>query len=115
MSPEEHYDSSVAPDDETVPVPTSGGGNVHRPSDEEPPALHQLPNRFQPGDIVARRFSIVRYLGSGGMGEVYEAEDRFLQGTHIALKAILPHIADEPALQQRFEREVLLAREVIHP
>jgi len=115
MSPEEHYDSSVAPDDETVPVPTSGGGNVHRPSDEEPPALHQLPNRFQPGDIVARRFSIVRYLGSGGMGEVYEAEDRFLQGTHIALKAILPTSAAYPGALSRFEQEVLLARQIVHP
>ena len=49
------------------------------------------------------------------MGEVYEAEDRFLQGVHVALKTILPQIADDPALRQRFEREVLLAREVSHP
>ncbi len=49
------------------------------------------------------------------MGEVYEAEDRFLQGVHVAVKTILPQIADEPALRQRFEREVLLAREVSHP
>ena len=49
------------------------------------------------------------------MGEVYEAEDSFLQGVHVALKIILPHIADDPYLRQRFEREVLLAREVTHP
>jgi tetratricopeptide (TPR) repeat protein len=49
------------------------------------------------------------------MGEVYEAEDGFLQGVHVALKTILPHFADEPALKQRFEREVLLARTVTHP
>ncbi len=49
------------------------------------------------------------------MGEVYEAEDSFLQGVQVALKTILPQIADDPDLQQRFEREVLLARQVNHP
>ena len=67
------------------------------------------------GDLVLGRFKIVRILGSGGMGEVYEAEDRFLHGVHIALKTILPHAAGDPDLQKRFEREVLLAREVTHP
>ena len=67
------------------------------------------------GELVLGRFKIVRILGSGGMGEVYEAEDRFLHGVHIALKTILPHAAGDPDLQKRFEREVLLAREVTHP
>ena len=57
----------------------------------------------------------MRLLGFGGMGEVYEAEDDRLQGVHIALKTILPHIASDLDLQKRFEREVLLAREVVHP
>jgi eukaryotic-like serine/threonine-protein kinase len=71
--------------------------------------------RLQPGQVLIDRFLIVRFIAKGGMGEVYEAEDRFLQGVHVALKTILPHIADEPALRQRFEQEVLLAREVSHP
>jgi serine/threonine protein kinase/tetratricopeptide (TPR) repeat protein len=71
--------------------------------------------RFEPGQVLIDRFVIVRFLAKGGMGEVYEAEDRFLQGVHVALKTILPQIAGDPALQQRFEREVLLAREVTHP
>ena len=40
---------------------------------------------------------------------MYEAENRLLQEVHVALKTILPHVADEPALQKRFGREVLLA------
>lgn len=71
--------------------------------------------RLKPGQTLIDRFVIVRFIARGGMGEVYEAEDRFLQGVHIALKTILPHIADQPSLKQRFEREVLLAREVVHP
>src|SRR5258708_7153723 len=31
--------------------------------------------RFQPGELVLERFRIVRAIGRGGMGEVYEAED----------------------------------------
>jgi eukaryotic-like serine/threonine-protein kinase len=72
------------------------------------------PGRLKPGEILLDRFVIIRFIAKGGMGEVYEAEDSFLQGVHVALKAILPQIADDPAFQQRFEREVLLAREVSH-
>ena len=49
------------------------------------------------------------------MGEVYEVEDHFLQGVHVALKVILPHIADDAGSSHRFEQEVLLARKVTHP
>ncbi len=90
---------------ETIP-PIDGNGS--------PPA--RAPAwALEPGRILIDRFVIVRFIAKGGMGEVYEAEDRFLQGVHVALKTILPHIADDPALKNRFEREVLLAREVAHP
>ena len=71
--------------------------------------------RFQPGQVLVDRFIIIRFIAEGGMGEVYEVEDTFLQGVHLALKTILPRIANDPDLQQRFEREVLVAREVTHP
>jgi len=73
------------------------------------------PGQLEPGQVLIDRFLIVRFIARGGMGEVYEAADSFLQGVHVALKIILPHIADDPSLRQRFEREVLLAREVTHP
>ena len=78
---------------------------------------HRYPpsGRLNCGDILIGRFLILRFIAKGGMGEVYEAEDRLLQGARIALKTILPHIADEPALRERFEHEVLLARQVSHP
>ena len=70
--------------------------------------------RLANGLVLNRRFLIVRFIAKGGMGEVYEAQDTFLHGSHIALKTILPEIADEPGLQLRFEHEVLAAREVVH-
>ena len=80
-------------------------------------SLTRVPTgRLNPGEALDDgRFVIVRFIAKGGMGEVYEAEDHFLQGTHIALKTILPHIADDPSLRQRFEREVMLAHELTHP
>src|SRR5277367_1547796 len=47
--------------------------------------------RFQSGELVLGRFRIIRPIGKGGMGEVYEAED--LQLGIIALKTIRHGIA----------------------
>ena len=92
-----------------------GASGITGPIDDNEFASRLTGGRLQPGQVLIDRFVIVRFIAKGGMGEVYEAEDRFLQGVHVALKTILPQIADEPALRQRFEREVLLAREVSHP
>ncbi|QNI31172.1 tetratricopeptide repeat protein [Alloacidobacterium dinghuense] len=70
---------------------------------------------FRPSDIIANRFHVVRFIDRGGMGEVYEVEDRHLHDVHVALKVIRPEISGDPAMQARFEREVLAARQVVHP
>ena len=72
-------------------------------------------SRFASGDTIADRFAVVRFLARGGMGEVYEVEDRLLQGAHVALKIIRPEIAADAGSARRFEQEVILARKVIHP
>jgi hypothetical protein len=45
--------------------------------------------RFAAGQIFAARFRIVSFLGRGGMGEVYRAEDLSLQQP-VALKLLIP-------------------------
>lgn len=72
-------------------------------------------SQFRTGDVIDDRFVVVRFIARGGMGEVYEVEDRQLRGAHVALKTILSQYAVDPAMRQRFEREVLSAREVVHP
>ena len=69
---------------------------------------------FADGQIVADRFLIVRFVASGGMGELYEAEDRELH-EHVALKTIRPEIAQDASAIARFKREAFLARQVTHP
>jgi eukaryotic-like serine/threonine-protein kinase len=69
---------------------------------------------FPAGKILESRFRILRTLGHGGMGEVYEAEDLILK-ENVALKTLLPQIAADEHFRIRFRREVLLARKVTHP
>ncbi|MBS1830362.1 MAG: protein kinase, partial [Acidobacteria bacterium] len=66
------------------------------------------------GMLLADRFQVVKMLGSGGMGEVYQAEDKQL-GQMVAIKTIRPEIAGEANAAARFRREISLARQVTHP
>ncbi|MGH9382814.1 MAG: serine/threonine-protein kinase PknK [Vicinamibacterales bacterium] len=60
---------------------------------------------------VPERFSIVRAIGKGGMGLVYEAIDRH-RGTHVALKS-LPKL--DPNALYRFKREFRTLAGIAHP
>jgi tetratricopeptide (TPR) repeat protein/tRNA A-37 threonylcarbamoyl transferase component Bud32 len=64
------------------------------------------------GTLLIDRFRIVRQLGSGGMGDVYEATDLLLQPGRIALKTIRPALAQNPLILSRFKEEVNLARQL---
>jgi eukaryotic-like serine/threonine-protein kinase len=78
-------------------------------------AFPESSERFQSGQIIADRFLVVRFIARGGMGEVYEVRDQFLQDDRVALKIIRPEIAADSSNLRRFEREVILARKVVHP
>jgi Tol biopolymer transport system component len=68
---------------------------------------------FTPGQNVAGRFRIIRFLNRGGMGEVYSAFDQELQEV-VALKTIRPAIASIEAVTNRFKTEVRQTRHVTH-
>ena len=77
-------------------------------------ASDKTPSAFLPGQTVSGRFRVLRFIGQGGMGEVYEAKDLDL-GERVALKTIRPEIASEPRTMARFKQEIQLARRVTHP
>jgi serine/threonine protein kinase len=68
---------------------------------------------FCADDIVTNRYRIIRFLGRGGMGEVYEAYDQLL-GESIALKTLRNELAHNNVVLHRFQKEIQLARKVTH-
>ncbi|HEX6863638.1 MAG TPA: protein kinase, partial [Thermoanaerobaculia bacterium] len=91
-----------------VPVQTTTAPTqptVPRPSDE--PA-------FAPGEKIAGRYRVVRFLARGGMGEVYEVEDQELR-ERVALKTVRGDVSRDHMAVERFRREIQLARKVTHP
>ena len=59
-------------------------------------------------------YEIVSALGAGGMGEVYKARDTRLDRT-VAIKVLPEHVASDPELKQRFEREAKTISSLNHP
>jgi serine/threonine protein kinase/tetratricopeptide (TPR) repeat protein len=70
---------------------------------------------FQEGQVLSSRFRVVRFLGRGGMGEVYEAQDTTLSNRPVAIKTLSAEIRYRPEAARRFFREVELAQRVTHP
>ncbi len=83
---------------------------------EGPPAGVRTPDRqtVDPGEVLSSRYEVIRPLGEGGMGAVYEVHDRELDES-VALKLLHPQLSGDPAYRQRLRTEVRLARRVSHP
>ncbi len=64
--------------------------------------------------LLANRYRIISPVGAGGMGLVYRAHDERLD-LDVAVKVLRPERAPDQEMLERFERELVLAREVSHP
>src|SRR5687768_2016008 len=67
-----------------------------------------------PGELVSGKYRIVRLIGDGGMGSVYEARHEGL-GTSVALKFLHEDLAERPGLTERFLREAKVAATIQSP
>jgi eukaryotic-like serine/threonine-protein kinase len=71
-------------------------------------------SRFSPGDLVSGKYRIVRLIGDGGMGVVYEARHEVL-GSGVALKFLHADLAKRPGLTQRFLQEARVSATIQSP
>ena len=63
---------------------------------------------LQPGQLIQDKYRIVRLIGQGGMGEVYEGENISI-ARRVAIKVLLVEAAMNADIVQRFEREAQAA------
>jgi eukaryotic-like serine/threonine-protein kinase len=66
------------------------------------------------GQLVHDRYRILRKLGEGGMGAVYEGEHTLIQ-RRVAIKCLHTQFAANPEMVARFQREAMAANATRHP
>lgn len=97
---------SASPPAGSAPGSAQGFASAPSPSGEA--------RRIQVGDVLNHIFEVRRFIGRGGMGEVFEginvnSEER------VAIKGILPHLAADEAVIAMFRKEAKTLTRLTHP
>ena len=101
-----------------LPTPAPGGTSPGEPTETQPPsesgrtrAAHVEENLI--GATLLGRYTILRQIGKGGMGVVYEAT-HMLIGKRVAIKILLDKYARKEQIVARLEQEARLASAIGH-
>lgn len=77
---------------------------------------------LEPGTVLRNRYEILELVGQGGMGAVYKAADRRLEGRVCAIKEVLPTLADTALseeevdqMSEQFRVEASILSRLDHP
>jgi len=104
--------------------PTKSDGGLG-PEESPPPSrdarehdsffdIANVVTHLEAGQIIDNQFEVVRPIGHGGMGVVYEVFDH-LTRQNLALKVMMPTVLTHRKATQRFIEEVRIARRLRHP
>src|SRR5579864_2887467 len=101
--------------------------SCHTPVDGSPRfcpacgAAHTAPSEGAPqdpiiGQTLGGKYKVIRLVGEGGMGAVYEGEQQLGKAKRkVAVKTLHAHLSLDPKIKARFEREVGTVAELQHP
>ncbi len=78
------------------------------------PAKRTPRRELAPGSVFAHRYEIVREVGAGSFGTVYQARHVHTLRV-VALKVLHKHTAEDEAARERFKREVQAPAQIRHP
>ncbi len=92
--------------------PTMVRGEIDAASKDEVPSRIEPVSQIMPGRTLGR-YEILRQIGRGGMGVVYEARDTLLK-RRVALKVLREDMVD-PMMGRRLEKEAVTAARLKHP
>jgi len=67
------------------------------------------------GTVLCGNYKVVRIIGEGGMGRVYEAQHTRIAGKRFAIKLLHPEFARQPGVLARFQREAEASAAISHP
>ena len=84
-------------------------------SDSGSSGVSQMPTTFlNVSSALESRYQILKELGRGGMGLVFQAYDKQLK-EQVAIKILSPLLSSDPDALERLKREVSSARRITHP
>src|ERR1700680_259648 len=69
---------------------------------------------LRPGVVVGGKFVLLRQIGQGAVGAIFEAEDQWI-GRRVARKVLPPPVARHPDVMWRSRREARAAASIEHP
>ena len=75
--------------------------------------MFRLPEGLSPGSVIDGRYTVLRPLGEGGMGMVFEAEHQ-ATGQKLAVK-LISAVGDDDVAVRRFFREAKASTKIVHP
>ncbi|WP_166831494.1 FHA domain-containing serine/threonine-protein kinase [Thalassoroseus pseudoceratinae] len=102
-------------------IVTVASSDEAAPSDQEsevPTLVNDQPKKAKESSVAIPNeipgFELVRHVGRGGMGSVWEARQNIL-GRRVAIKVLAAKLAQSPHFQARFTREAQTLARLQHP
>src|SRR5271170_7219386 len=95
-------------------MPRNAAPNKRERSTQRVGCRYCVSTRMQIGQVISGKYRLLRLLGDGGMGSVYEAQHEVL-GTRVAIKVLHEDLVKKAGLVDRFMREARVSAQIQNP